>query len=222
MTGLPLKPIRVLLADDHALFRAGIRALLEKVPGVEIVGEAADGREVLKAIQIQSPDAILMDIMMPELNGLETTKRVKAQFPHVRVIMLSMNAAEEYVLQAMSAGATGYLLKNVSPAELELALEAVRHGETFLCSAISKRVVDAYVKRVGGKRSALEPLTPRQREVLQLVAEGNSTKEIARKLSLSVKTIEMHRTQLMAALDIHDVPGLVRYAIRMGLISPDA
>jgi DNA-binding NarL/FixJ family response regulator len=217
-----VKPIRVLLADDHELFRAGIRSLLEKVTGVEIGGEAGTGREALRLIQSQPPDVVLMDIMMPELNGLDAAARVAAKFPNVRVIILSMNAAEEYVLQALRAGAAGYLLKNVRPVELELAIKAVARGETYLCSAVSKHVMEAYIQRVGGHGSSVERLTPRQREVLQLVVEGNSTKEIARKLELSIKTVEMHRTQLMATLDIHDVAGLVRYAIRVGLIAPDA
>jgi DNA-binding NarL/FixJ family response regulator len=216
-----MNPIRVLLADDHDLFRAGIRSLLEKVAGIEVVGEAGTGRDALRMVESSPPHVVLMDVLMPDLNGLDATARVAARFPSVRVIMLSMNAAEEYVLQALRVGAAGYLLKNVSPAELERAIRAVARGETFLCSAVSKHVVEAYVHRVGGQSSSLERLTPRQREVLQLVTEGNTSKEIARKLSLSVKTVEMHRSQLMGALDIHDIPGLVRYAIRAGLISPD-
>jgi DNA-binding NarL/FixJ family response regulator len=215
-----MKPIRVLLADDHDLFRAGVRSLLEKLSGVEVVGEAGTGREALRLIQALAPDVVLMDILMPELNGLDATARVAAQSPNTRVIILSMNAAEEYVLQALRAGAAGYLLKSVSPGELDLAIRAVTRGETFLSSAVSKHVIAAYTERVGGKVSSLERLTPRQREVLQLVAEGNTTKEIAKKLTISVKTVEMHRTRVMAALDIHDIAGLVRYAIRTGLISP--
>ena len=217
-----MKQIRVLIADDHDLFRAGIRALLAKLADVEVIGEAGTGREALSLIQSCLPDVVLMDILMPELNGLDAAARVAAQFPSVRVIMLSMNAAEEYVLQAAPRGAVGYLLKNVSPGEVEMAIRAVGRGEIYLTSAVSKHVVDAYVERVGGQGRSSERLTPRQREVLQLVAEGNSTKQIARKLDLSVKTVEMHRTQLMSALDIHDIPGLVRYAIRIGLISADA
>ena len=217
-----MKPIRVLLADNQALFRAGVRALLEKIPEVEVVGEVGTGREALEFIQKQPPNVVLMAIMMPEMNGLDATARVAAQFPDVRVIILSRNSSEEYVLQTLRAGASGYLLKNASPAELELAVKAVGRGQTFICSAVSKLVLDAYINLTGGPRSSLERLTPRQREVLQLVSEGNSTKGIATKLDLSVKTVEMHRTQLMAALNIHDVPGLVRYAIRMGIITPEA
>ncbi|MEX0641982.1 MAG: response regulator transcription factor [Pirellulales bacterium] len=210
-----------MLADDHDLLRAGIRSLLDNVVDVEIVGEAGTGREALHLIEANSPDVVLMDILMPELNGLDATARVAAKFPDVRVIILSMHTADEYVLQALRAGATGYLLKSVSPTELVLAIKAVSRGETFLSSAVSKSVMDDYVSRIGERYSSLARLTLRQREVLQLVAEGNRTKEIARKLDLSVKTIEMHRTQLMEALGIHDIPGLVRYAIRVGLITSD-
>ena len=216
-----MSPIRVLLADDHDLFRAGIRSLLGYVANVEVVGEAGTGREALRLIEANPPDVVLMDIWMPELNGLDTTARVAAKFPNVRVIILSMNVVEEYVLQALRAGATGYLIKTVSPTELELAIKAVSRGETFLGSAISKSVIADYVSRVGGHGNFLGRLTLRQREVLQLVAEGNRTKAIARELDLSVKTIEMHRSQLMESLDIHDIPGLVRYAIRIGLITAD-
>ncbi len=215
-----MNPIRVLLADDHDLFRAGMRSLLEKVADVEVVGEAGTGREALTFIEAVRPDVVLMDILMPELNGLDAAARVAAKFPEVHVIILSMNSAEEYVLHALRAGAAGYLLKNVTPVELELAIKAVGRGETFLSSAVSKHVMEAYLKRVGGKVSSLEGLSQRQREVLQLVTEGNSTKTIAKKLDLSVKTVEMHRAQLMTSLDIHDITGLVRYAIRVGLINP--
>ncbi len=188
-----MNPIRVLLADDHDLFRAGMRSLLEKVADVEVVGEAGTGREALTFIEAERPDVVLMDILMPELNGLDAAARVAAKFPEVHVIILSMNSAEEYVLHALRAGAAGYLLKNVTPVELELAIKAVGRGETFLSSAVSKHVMEAYLKRVCGKVSSLEGLSQRQREVLQLVTEGNSTKTIAKKLDLSVKTVEMHR-----------------------------
>jgi DNA-binding NarL/FixJ family response regulator len=218
-----VKPIRVLLADDHDLFRAGIRSLLENLAGIEVVAEAGSGREALRLCQTQQPDVALMDIMMPELNGLDAAARLAATSPNIRTIILSMNASEEYVLQALRRGAAGYLLKNISPSELEQAIREVARGETYLSPAVSKHVIAAYLQRVGGgsETSSLERLTPRQREVLQLVAEGNTTKAIARKLDLSTKTVEMHRSQLMGALDIHDIAGLVRYAIRMGVITPD-
>ncbi len=216
------RPIHVLLADDHALFRAGIRSLLECVRDIAIVAEAKNGREALDLCKKHHPDVALMDIMMPELNGLEATARLAAISPQTRTIILSMNSSEEYVLQALQCGAAGYLLKNIGPSELERAIRAVAQGETYLNHTISKHVIAAYLKRAGGETiSRFERLTPRQREVLQLVAEGNTTKEIAQKMKLSVKTVDAHRSQLMAALDIHDVAGLVRYAIRMGIITPD-
>jgi DNA-binding NarL/FixJ family response regulator len=216
------KPIRILLADDHDLFRAGIRSLLQSLSGIEIIAETGDGREALRLCKAHQPDVVLMDIMMPQLNGLDATARLAAISPEMHTIILSMNANEEYVLQALRCGAAGYLVKNISPSELEQAIRAVARGETYLSSAISKHVIAAYVQRVGGEAiGAFDRLTPRQREVLQLVAEGNTTKQIGGALKLSVKTVEMHRSQLMAALDIHDIAGLVRYAIRMGLINPD-
>jgi DNA-binding NarL/FixJ family response regulator len=216
-----MKPIRVLLVDDHQLVRAGIQALLRDLAGVEVVAEAGDGREALSLLDAHHPDVVLMDIMMPGMNGLEATTRIVKDFPQTRVIVLSVNASEEYVLQALRAGAAGYLLKNISPAELETAIRAVAHGERYLTTAVSKHVIDAYLQRVGPEANSLDRLTPRQREVLQLVAEGATTKEIGRKLGVSVKTAEMHRGQLMEVLGIHDVAGLVRYAIRMGVIAPD-
>jgi DNA-binding NarL/FixJ family response regulator len=161
-----------------------------------------------------------MDIAMAGLNGLEAAARVVQEFPHVRVVMLSMHANEEYVLQALRAGAMGYLLKDASVTELELAIKAVVRNETYLSPAVSKHVVE-YVQRIGGEPSSLERLTARQREILQLIAEGRTTQEIAGTLNISVKTVESHRAQLMERLDIHDVAGLVRYAIRMGVVTPN-
>lgn len=157
-----MNSIRILLADDHDLFRAGIRALLERVANVEVVGEVGTGREALAFIEGHPLDIVLMDILMPQLNGLDAAARASAKYPSVRIIMLSMNSAEEYVLQSLRAGAAGYLLKNVSPAELELAIRAVGRGETFLSSAVSKHVMDAYLQRVGGQKNSLERLTQRQ------------------------------------------------------------
>ena len=222
-----MKTIRVLLADDHALVRAGIRALLQNIGEIEVVGEADDGREALRLIETLEPNVVLMDIAMPGLNGLEAASRITKEFPEVRVIILSMYGNEEYVLQALRAGAMGYLLKGARTAELELAVTSVARGETYLSPAASKHVVVDYIQRSLGAAvpSQAEPrpqerLTPRQREILQLIAEGQTTKEIARTLSLSVKTVEMHRAQLMERLDIHDVAGLVRYAIRVGMVTP--
>jgi DNA-binding NarL/FixJ family response regulator len=214
-----MKPIRVLLADDHALVRAGIHSLLDKMPSVEVVGEAGDGREALALIKKHLPDIALMDITMTGLNGLEATARSVKEFPSVKVIILSMHANEEYVMQALRAGASGYLLKDAATVELGLALQAVSKDETYLSPAISKRVIDSYLNRVSPQQSPLEQLTSRQREILQLIAEGRSTKEIAFLLNVSIKTVETHRSQLMERLDIHDVPNLVRYAIRVGLVT---
>ena len=217
-----MRPIRVLLADDHDLFRAGLRVLLQDLGGFEVVAEAGDGREALRLVGELRPDVVLMDLMMPGLNGLEATARVAREYPAVRVLVLSMNAAEEFVLPAVRAGASGYVLKNARPAELEQAIRAVARGETYLTPAVSGHLIDDYRRRTAGEADSLEKLTPRQREVLQLVAEGHSTKEIARRLGVSVKTVETYRSQLMDALDIRDIAGLTRYAIRKGLVSPDS
>ncbi len=216
-----MTPIRVVLADDHALVRAGIRSLLSAMPGVEVVAEARDGHEVIQLVDTLQPRLVLMDIAMPGLNGLEATARIVKSHPRTAVIILSMHAAEEYALQALRAGAAGYLLKGADLAELELAVSAVARGETYLSPAMSKHLITDYRRRVADQTDPLERLTPRHREVLQLVAEGRTTKEIAAKLKLSVKTIETHRAQLMDRLDIHDVAGLVRFAIRVGLIAPE-
>ena len=213
--------VRVLLADDHALVRAGLRKLLESLPDIEVVGEADDGQAVLTLAGQLHPHLVLMDIAMPGLNGLEAAARLTKLHPQTRVLILSMHQNEDYVRQALRAGAAGYLLKDAAPVELEHALKAVLRGQTYLSPAVSKGVMSDYVQRLRGEESPGEALTPRQREVLQLVAEGRSTKEIARRLELSVKTVETHRSQLMKQLDLHDVAALVRYAIRTGLISSE-
>jgi DNA-binding NarL/FixJ family response regulator len=220
-----MRDIRVVLADDHALVRAGIRALLESLEGIQVLAEADDGREALQLVEAHRPDLILMDIAMSGLNGLEATKRISRDYPHTRVIILSMHANEEYVLQSLRAGASGYLLKDAGTVELEIAIKAVANGETYLSPPVSKHVISDYVRRISGGEqeasSTLDRLTLRQREILQLIAEGQTTQEIARLLHIGVKTVETHRMQLMERLDIHDVAGLVRYAIRVGLVSAD-
>jgi DNA-binding NarL/FixJ family response regulator len=221
-----MSSVRVLLADDHELVRAGIRALLQNIAGVEVVAEAGDGEEALRLVAAQRPDVVLLDIAMPGLNGLETAARISKAFPGVRVIILSMHSGEEYVFQALRAGASGYVLKGARAPELELAVLAVARGETYLSPAASKHVVDQYVQQApasaeNADTSAERRLTPRQREILRLIAEGRTTKEIANELRISAKTVEMHRAQLMDRLDIHDVAGLVRFAIRTGIVSPD-
>ena len=214
-----VKPVRVMLADDHTLVRAGIRALLEKLPGVEVVGEAGDGREVLKLVKLHRPDVVLMDISMPGLNGLEAAVRMAKEFPDVRVIILSMHPNEEYVWRALKAGAVGYLLKKAATAELETALQHVALGEFYLSQEISTRLPKNFaLDGIAHRKSPLEELTGRQREILQLIAEGRNTKGIAEILKVSPKTIEYHRMKLMDCLNVHDVPGLVRFALRVGLI----
>jgi len=216
-----MKPIRVVLADDHALVRAGIRTLCELLEGVTVIAEAADGIEVLEMVKAHHPDLVLMDITMKTLNGLEATARIKREFPHVRVIILSMHAVEDYVQQALKAGAAGYLLKDAAVPELEMAITAVMRGEAYLSAQISRQVVQCYMQRAGVVEGPLDVLTSRQREILQLIAEGHSTKDIGFRLGLSAKTVETHRAQIMERLDIHDIAGLVRFAIRVGLANSD-
>jgi DNA-binding NarL/FixJ family response regulator len=216
-----MNAIRVLLADDHVLVRAGIRALIEKIPNVEVVGEAGTGREALELVKSKLPNLVLMDIAMAELGGLEALTRVTKDFPSVKVIILSAHANEEYVIRALRSGAAGYMLKDAATAELQIAIDSVAQDKTYLSPSISRTVIHSYLERVGGQLSPLEQLTPRQREILQLLAEGRNTKEIASDLDISVKTVESHRLQLMERLNIHDVPGLVRYAVRSGLVSAE-
>jgi DNA-binding NarL/FixJ family response regulator len=208
----------VVLADDHALVRAGMRSLLGGMAQVEVVGEAASGEDALVLAERERPDVVLMDIAMKGMTGLEAAARMREQHPGVRVIILSMHSGEEYVLQALRAGAIGYLLKDAATGELELALRSVMRGESWFSPAVSRQVVEGYVQRVGGEPAA-DVLTARQREVLKLVASGKSTKEIAFDLNLSVKTVETHRAQIMERLGIRDVAGLVRYALKTGLVS---
>lgn len=214
--------VRILLADDHHLVRTGMRALLKSFPNVEVVGETGDGREAIELVQTLAPNIVLMDIAMPGLNGLDATARIVKEFPHTRVIILSMHANEEYVQQALRAGAAGYLLKNAAPEELGLAIQAVTRGETWLSPAISRLVVEEYLGARGETAGPLAQLTLRQREILQLIAEGKTTKQIAAALAVSIKTVETHRTQLMERLGIRDVAGLVRFAIRHGLVRIDS
>lgn len=216
-----MRPVRVVLCEDHTLVRAGISALLDSFPNVEVAGEASDGREGIALVKKNKPDIVLMDIAMPGLNGLQATARLKKDYPDLKVIVLSMYSNEEYVLQALRAGAAGYLLKEAATSELRLALESVINGDTYLSPAISKTVIEDYLGRVEVAKDPLDKLTPRQKEILQLIVEGNSTRKIAEILHVSAKTVETHRAQLQERLGIFDVPGLVRFAIRVGLISPD-
>ena len=214
-----MRQLRVILADDHGLVRAGIRSLLEELAGVSVVGEAADGREAIHLIEAEHPDLVFMDVAMPGLNGLEAARRIAASSPHSRLVILSMHANEEYVLRALHSGVSGYMLKDSSTTELAAAVRAIRQDETYLSPSISSRLTEYVRRTTEPPRSSLDQLTPRQREILQLIAEGNTTRQIAHKLGLSPKTVEAHRSQLMDRLDIHDIAGLVRYAIQVGLVS---
>lgn len=213
--------MRLVLADDHNLVRAGIRALLAGIPGVLVVGETADGREALELIERLRPEVALLDIMMPGLNGLEVASRAAVASPRTRIVILSMHAGEMYVAQALRAGVAGYLLKDAADEELGLALKVVARGEVYLSPRISRRVVDGYLRATVSGPDPISGLTARQREILQLIAEGRSRGEIATLLELSVKTVEAHRAQIMERLGVHDVPALVKIAIRAGLLSPE-
>jgi DNA-binding NarL/FixJ family response regulator len=212
---------RVLLADDHVLVRAGIRALLETMDDIEVIGETGDGRAALEIIKRDQPDVVLMDISMPQLNGLDATAIIARDHPTTRVIILSMHGTETSVQQALTAGAAGYLLKEGAVAELPLAIQAVTEGKRFISPAVSAIVVDGFLSGRDPEAGPLRTLTLRQREILQLLAEGQSAKEVAFALGLSVKTVETHRRQIMERLQIFDLAGLVRFAIRAGLVSPD-
>lgn len=211
----------ILLADDHALVRAGIRALLESLPGVTVVAETGDGLEAVEIVRRNPPGMILLDVTLPGLNGLEVAARITSLGLPTRVLMVSMHASPEYAARAFAAGASGYLIKDSAFDELATALEEIRAGRRYLCRAIDANFVQQLERRGSGGDSGLEVLTPRQRQILQLVAEGQSTRQIAERLSVSVKTVETHRSQTMQRLGIFDVPGLVRFAIRHGLLPPE-
>ena len=216
-----MKRIRVVLADDHTLVRAGIRLMLEKLKGVEVVAEAKDGHEVLRMVREHRPDILITDIAMPSLNGIEAAARILKEIPGIRILVLSMYATEEHVYQAIKAGISGYLLKESAPTELEIAVRAIADGKTYLCPPISDKVLTDYRDRLSGHEHPLSVLTSRQREVLQMLTEGHTAKEIAQALHISFKTVENHRSQIMERLHIHNLPGLVRFAIRHELVTPE-
>jgi DNA-binding NarL/FixJ family response regulator len=218
----PQEPIRIVLVDDHPIVRAGIRAELEKLPGASVAGEATDGREALELARTLKPAIIFMDISMRGLNGLEATSRITKQYPQVRVIILSMHQNEEYFWQALKAGASGYLLKKAATTELGAALTRVAAGEIYVARELSNRLLKKLpLQQIAHQKTPLESLSERQREILQLIAEGQTTKAIALVLKVSPKTIEYHRAKLMERLNIFDVPGLVRFALQAGLISQE-
>jgi DNA-binding NarL/FixJ family response regulator len=220
MTTPAAEPLRVLLADDHAILREGVRLVLEAQPDITVVGEAGNGAEALALAHRLRPDVVVMDIAMPDVNGLEATRRLRAELPEVQVVVLTMHADREYVTQVVQAGAAGYVLKQAAAQELVRALRAARAGDAFLHPAATRALIGDYLRRVDDEGPA-DGLTPREREVLRLVARGASNRAIANDLGISVKTVEAHRANLMAKLDMHDRTELVRYAIRTGLISAD-
>jgi DNA-binding NarL/FixJ family response regulator len=215
-----MSQLRIFLVDDHALVREGLRAVLARQATMQVVGEAADGREALKVIERSSPDIIVMDISMPGLNGIEVTRQILKVHPKIKILALSMYDDQEYVYDILQAGASGYVLKNRASLELVNAIEAVSRGECYLCPIIAAKVVEQYVRRGDDGSVVGRPpeLTCREREVLQLVVEGHSTPVSAGLLGISPKTVEVHRAHIASKLAIHDLPGLVRYAIRKGLI----
>jgi DNA-binding NarL/FixJ family response regulator len=211
--------VRVLLVDDHALVRAGIRALIEMIESVDVVGEAGNGAEALRSIEKLNPHIVLLDITMPDMNGLEVLQRITSRFAGVRVIILTMHEAREYAVQALHFGAAGFIPKSAAAAELKDAIEMVMQGKTYVSAQTPQQTAARVVLNDHKQRELLDRLTPRQREILVRIAEGQSTKEIARALEISVKTVESHRSQLTERLSIHDVAGLVRFAIKAGLIN---
>jgi DNA-binding NarL/FixJ family response regulator len=212
------KPIRLLVSAQHAIVRAGIRALVEQIPEVEVVAEAIDSRQHLQLIEEHNPDVLLLDVVLPSVTAVESLKEIVESFPKVRVIVLTLHESEEYVVQAFRAGAAGYIPKSAASTELEKAIKAVAAGESYLGSELSKQAV---LKYLNDPRAFLSELTARQGEVLKMIAEGRATKEIAQLLNISVKTVETHRAQIMERLDIHDIAGLVRYALRIGIVKLD-
>ena len=210
--------IRILLADDHTLVRRGIRALLETQADVEVVGEAATGTEAVAQARALAPDVVLMDIGMPELDGLQATAQIKQALPNVNVLLLTIHDDANYLFRACSVGASGYILKGAEVAELMMALQAVQRGEVYLQPAVAKLLVGDYLKRGGASQKQIEELTPRQREILALIAEGLTNQQIADKLVLSPFTVATHRQNIMEKLRLHNRVELVRYAIEHGLI----
>ena len=214
-----MEKIRILLADDHTILRGGVRALLEAETGLSVIGEAEDGRAAVSIACKLKPDVVIMDIAMPLLNGLEATRQIKIQCPDAKVLVLSMHDNEEYIRQTLEAGAMGYILKDAAPRELIGAIKSVYRGEAVLSPAVTRLVIEDYL-RWGGTRPQEETnsLSPREREVLQLIAEGYTSKQIAEILSISIKTVQAHRNNLMQKLDLHDRGELIKYAIQKKII----
>lgn len=214
-----MKPLTVLIADDQSLVRAGICELLKALPDLAVVAEAKDGSEALRLIEAHQPDLVLMDLAMPGMNGLEATVLAKKQFPRTKIIVLSDHSSEEFVFRALRSGADGFVLKDDPPGELYTAIKSVASGGEHLSPQVTKKVILGYLQgQMGGSNGVLKSLTPRQRDVLQLVAQGKSTKEIANSLKVSVNTVKTHRQKLMDKLGVHEITGVVRYAVKLGLV----
>ncbi len=216
-----MSKIRVLLADDHTVMRAGLRLLLERQPDLTVVAEASDGRQALELAEREQPDVIVMDVGMPNLNGIEAARQITARKPGAAVVILSMHSDESYVMRALKAGARAYLLKDSAESDLILAIRAVSDGKSFFSPAISRMLLEEYVRRLEqlGEVDSYELLTPREREILQVLAEGKSNKDVANMLHLSLYTVETHRAHILQKLGLHSTPELILYAVRKGLIS---
>jgi DNA-binding NarL/FixJ family response regulator len=216
-----MSPIRILLADDHVVMRSGLRLLLERQPNLEVVGEAADGQEAVRLAAAEKPEVVIMDIAMPHLNGVEATRQIVTRNPEMAVVILSMHSDESYVLRSLKAGARAYLLKDSAEADLIAAIHAIQEGKSFFSPGVRRILKEDYVHQLAklGVEDTYELLTPREREVLQLVAEGKSNKEVANLLNLSLYTVETHRTHILQKLNLHSVPELILYAVRKGIIS---
>ena len=216
-----VNPIRILLADDHTVMRRGLRLLLESQPGFSVVGEAADGRQAVDQAESTEPDVVVLDITMPNLSGIEAAQRIASQLPHTAIVFLSMHSDEGYVLRALKSGAKGYLLKDSAEGDLIEAIKAVSQGKTFFSAEISKMLVEDYIReiRARGIEDSYELLTSREKEILQLLAEGKSNKDIAGSLNLSLHTVETHRRNLQEKLNLHSFADLILYAVRKRVIS---
>ena len=214
-------PIRILLADDHTVVRHGLRALLERQPDMTVVAEAADGRDSVRLAEEQSPDVVVMDITMPNMNGIEATRRILAANPRTAVVILSMHQDESYVLRSLKAGAKGYLLKDSLRSDIVDAIRAVSQGRSFLTRKISRIMQEDYVRQMErrGLEDSYDLLTDREREILQLVAEGKANKEVAGLLNIGLTTVETHRTHILQKLGLHSVPELILYAVRKSIVS---
>jgi len=214
------KKLRIVLADDHTILRAGLRALLTADPGFEVVGEAQDGREAVRCVERLEPDLLLMDLSMPRMSGMEAIREIKKRFPDTRIIALTVHKTEEYLLATLQAGADGYVLKDATHDELVIAIKNVVSGKSYLSPGVSEKVIEGYLEGKEGTRSlsAWESLSQREREVLKLIAEGYKNKEIAEDLCISLKTVEKHRANLMKKLDLHNAAGLTVYAVERGLL----